>query len=74
MHFINHETGDIRGLLEASLSIVASIGTGFLLTYFFWEDDSELESELESEEVISISKKIICRFINERFCKTINRR
>ncbi|MDH6363661.1 PTS system beta-glucosides-specific IIC component [Enterococcus sp. PF1-24] len=56
--YINQETGDATGAIHAIVAIVISSVIGFVLTYFFWKDDTVVEAA-EVETTKTITKEVI---------------
>ncbi|MGL5435042.1 MAG: beta-glucoside-specific PTS transporter subunit IIABC [Lachnospiraceae bacterium] len=57
VNFIDTVNNDASGMLYAFIGIVVSALVGFLLTFFFWKDDSEQEQEVK-ETVITTRQSI----------------
>lgn len=53
VNYINLETGDASGMWISFLSIAVSMAVGFLLTFFFWKDDSPVEEK----KIVNTEKK-----------------
>ncbi len=57
VNYIDTANNDASGMLYAFIGIVVSALVGFLLTYFFWKDDSREEPEVK-ETVITARENI----------------
>lgn len=56
--YANPATGDMSGVYASILAIVVASLVGFLLTYFFWKDDTVIEESNKKEDLtISNNKK-----------------
>lgn len=55
VNYINPENGDISGMIYAIITMAVAIVIGFLLTIFFWKDDTEVSDNRASEEITSKS-------------------
>ena len=59
VNYINNETGDASSMIAAFLCILAASVVGFVLTFFFWKDDTVEESDLNREEQKVLNKEIV---------------
>lgn len=58
MNYINPETGDASGMVASFICILASMVVGFLLTFFFWTDDTVVEEQTQATKA-RIAKEIV---------------
>lgn len=53
VNYINPENGDISGMIYAIITMAVAIVLGFLLTVFFWNDDTGVTESNASEKTTS---------------------
>lgn len=59
VNYINLETGDASGMRISFLAILVSMAVGFLLTFFFWKDDSPAEEKKALKDEKSHLKQVL---------------
>lgn len=60
VNFINTKTGDASGMFHSFIAIVIASVTGFLLTYFFWKDDTVVEVKKDvADKKEELTKEIV---------------
>lgn len=60
VNFINTKTGNASGMFHSFIAIVIASVIGFLLTYFFWKDDTVIEVKKEEvDKKAELTKEIV---------------
>ncbi len=64
VNFIDTKTGNASGMFHSFVAIIIASAVGFLLTYFFWKDDTVIENKVDNLDAKKISKEMVTSPIN----------
>lgn len=57
--YINQQTGDSSGAIYSVIAIVIASVIGFVLTFFFWKDDTVVAEVKEGQKAVEVRKEIV---------------
>ena len=57
--YINQQTGDSSGAIYSVIAIAIASVIGFVLTFFFWRDDTVVEEIPEGQKAMEVRKEIV---------------